>query len=56
LEFEAPRLSVIIMTAGSPATSRASQRGTFRGGLAPIAAASAGSHSRTGAGSSSTTL
>ena len=33
-----------------------SQRGTRLGGLAPSALASTGSHSRTGAGSSSTTL
>ena len=35
---------------------RASQAGTRRGGLAPSASAYAGSHSRSGAGSSSTTL
>src|SRR5215207_6581639 len=54
--FEAPRIWVIRTTPGSPAARRASQRGTRRGGVAPIVSASTGSHSRTGAGSSSTTL
>jgi hypothetical protein len=54
--FEAPRASVPIMTAVSPPIRRASQTGTWRGGLAPSASATTGSHSRTGAGSSSTML
>ena len=41
--------------ATGPATSFASQSGTRRGGLARIAAASAGTQSRAGAGSSSVT-
>ena len=49
-------ISVIIRTRGAPANSRASHAGTRRGGLAPSICASAGSHSRTGAGSSSTML
>ena len=52
--FVAPRVSVEIVTIASPATRRASQRGIRRGGGAPSAAAMAGSHSRIGAGSSST--
>ena len=53
--FDAPRISHMIATTCVP-MSRATQRGTWRGGRAPIVEASAGSHSRTGAGSSSTTL
>ena len=53
--FEAPRISHIITTRCSP-ISRPTQRGKCRGGGAPIASATAGSHSRTGAGSSSTML
>ena len=56
LALEAPRDSVIMTTPCSPTNSRASQAGTRRGGLAPIAAARAGSHSAIAAGSSSTTL
>src|SRR6266851_6444921 len=56
LAFEAPRASVIITTPASPANSRPMNRGTRIGFLAPSACASAGSHSATGAGSSSTTL
>ncbi len=54
--FEAPRICVIMMTASSPATSFASQGGTFRGGGAPSASAKARITSRAGAGSSSATL
>jgi hypothetical protein len=54
--FEAPRASVIMSVAVSPAASRASQRGICLGGLASSALASTGSHSRAGAGSSSTML
>src|SRR5262245_4898679 len=54
--FEAPRTSVIMTVAASPAASRASHRRTRLGGLASNALANTGSHSRTGAGSSSTTL
>jgi hypothetical protein len=50
------RVSVIIVTMCSPAISRPSHFGTRKGGFAPTRAASAGSHSRTGAGSSSTML
>src|SRR5262245_55443538 len=56
LVFEAPRTSVIIATPASPATSRPTNRGTCIGPLAPSDCASAGNHSATGAGSSSTTL
>jgi uncharacterized protein YdeI (YjbR/CyaY-like superfamily) len=52
---EVPRASVPIMTPASPANSRASQT-ECRGGMAPSAVVNAGSHSRTGAGSSSTML
>src|SRR5919198_2961652 len=54
--FEAPRSSVIITTPNSPANSRPMKRGTRIGFLAPSSWASAGSHTATGAGSSSTTL
>src|SRR4051794_38982481 len=54
--FDAPRTSVIMTAAASPASARPSQRGTCLGGLAPATAAAAGSHSATGAGSSSTML
>ena len=54
--FEAPLASVIMTVAASPAASRPSQRGMRLGGLASSALASTGSHSRTGAGSSSTML
>src|SRR5206468_8512444 len=54
--FEAPRTSVIMTVAASPASTRPSQRGTWRGGLAPRAVATSGSHTATGAGSSSTML
>src|SRR5215211_1317707 len=56
LAFEAPRSPVIITTPASPANSRPMNRGTRIGFLAPSSCASAGSHSATGAGSSSTTL
>src|SRR5215831_1671240 len=56
LALEAPRSSVIIMTPVSPANSRPTNRGTRIGFLPPSVCASAGSHSATGAGSSSTTL
>ena len=56
LALEAPRSSVIITTPISPANSRPTKRGTCIGFLAPSVRASAGSHSATGAGSSSTTL
>src|SRR3954454_9702965 len=56
LAFEAPRSSVIEITPISPATISPSQRGTCRGGFAPRIFASPGSHTVTGAGSSSTTL
>src|SRR5690348_2118625 len=56
LAFEAPRISVIIITPASPANSRATKRGMRMGFLAPSSCASTGSHSATGAGSSSTTL
>src|SRR4029077_2086956 len=56
LAFDAPRISVIINTPGSPANSRPMNRGTRIGFLAPSVCASAGTHSATGAGSSSTTL
>ena len=56
LAFEAPRISVIITTPASPANSRPMNRGTRIGFLAPSVCASAGNHSATGAGSSSTTL
>src|SRR5690606_24867686 len=54
--LDAPRPSVIQRTTTSPASGRASHTGTRRGGFAPTAAARCGSHSATGAGSSSTTL
>src|SRR5207248_10963211 len=54
--LEAPRTSVIMTAAASPATIRPSQRGTRIGGFAPTAVATVGSQSATGAGSSSTTL
>src|SRR5262245_1070752 len=56
LALEAPRISVIIMTPASPANSRPTNRDTRIGFLPPSVCASAGSHSATGAGSSSTTL
>src|SRR5919109_3144095 len=54
LALEAPRSSVIIATATSPPNSRPTNRGTRTGCLAPSSFASAGSHSATGPGSSST--
>src|SRR4029453_9414778 len=54
--FEAPRSSVIIITPVSPANSRPTNRGTRIGFLAPSVCASAGNHSATGAGASSTTF
>src|SRR5581483_11465859 len=54
--FDAPRTSVIITTPASPANRRPINRGTRMGFLAPACCASAGSHSATEAGSSSTTL
>jgi hypothetical protein len=54
--FEAPRDPTAIITMPLPAISPASHSGTCRGGLAPSAAASAGSQSRIGAGSSSVML
>jgi hypothetical protein len=56
LAFDAPRTSVIITTPGSPVNIRPTNRGTCIGCLAPSSCASAGSHSATGAGSSTTTL
>src|SRR6266849_3555290 len=56
LAFEAPRISVISTAPASPATRRPTNRGTRIGFLAPSVCASAGNHSATGAGSSSTTL
>ena len=54
--LEAPRASVIITTAASPASNRPTRRGRCIGFLASSSRANAGSHSATGAGSSSTTL
>ena len=54
--FEDPRELVIWATTNSPASSRPSQAGMRIGGLAPATWARYGSHSETGAGSSSTTL
>src|SRR6266700_3846004 len=54
--FEDPREVVIWATTNSPASSRPSQAGTRSGGFAPATWARYGSHSATGAGSSSTTL
>src|SRR5215472_7886670 len=54
--LEAPRSSVIIISPTCPANSLPTKRGTRMGFLAPSVCASAGSHSATGAGSSSTTL
>src|SRR4051812_45876117 len=54
--FDAPRSSVIITTPTSPANNRPTHFGTRIGFFAPTSAASAGSHSATGAGSSSTML
>ena len=54
--FDAPRMLVIIEYACGPPASRTSQPGTCRGGGAPSWAANAGTISRIGAGSSSTTL
>src|SRR5262245_41414573 len=51
--FEAPRMRVMSDTATAPAASRPTHTGTCRGGLAPSACASSGSHVETGAGSSS---
>ncbi len=56
LALDEPRTDVIIATAVSPAASRPSQTGTRNGFFAPAAAARTGSHSQTGAGSSSTML
>jgi hypothetical protein len=53
--FDAPRSSVITTAPTSPANSRPTKRGTRIGFFAPSVCASAGSHSPTGAGSSSTT-
>ena len=50
------RACVIMATSASPASRRAIQAGSLRRGLAPTASARAGSHFRTWAGSSSTTL
>src|SRR3954453_2651215 len=54
--FDAPRDSVIMATAAGLATTLAIHAGTLRGGLAPSVSARYGSHSLTGAGSSSTML
>src|SRR5262245_26848453 len=54
--FDAPRTCVMKETPTSPTTSRPMNVGTRRGGFAPTAAAKYGSHSETGAGSSSTML
>ena len=54
--FDAPRTLVIITTPVSPTNSRASHAGIRRGGGASSAVASSGSHTDTGAGSSSVTL
>ena len=56
LAFDAPRICVIIETPTSPIAKRAIQAGTCRGGRAPRHSARYGSHSETGAGSSSTML
>ena len=56
LALEPPRTSVIIATICSPANNRPSQAGTRIGRLAPSKVARTGSHSLTGAGSSSTML
>src|SRR5215510_5851047 len=56
LAFDAPRISVIILTPVLPTASRPTRRGTRIGFLPPSMSARAGSHSLTGAGSSSTTL
>src|SRR5262249_43282881 len=54
--FEDPRELVIWATTNSPASSRPSQAARRGGGLVPAPWARYGSHSATGAGSSSTTL
>ena len=54
--FDDPRILVISDTPCSPMSGRATHAGTCRGGLAPMMRASSGSHSETGAGSSSTML
>jgi hypothetical protein len=56
LAFDEPRIRVIAETPTSPAATRASQTGTCLGGFAPTTSATYGSHSDTGAGSSSTML
>src|SRR5262249_29427254 len=56
LALEKPRPSAIMITAASPATSRASHGGIRIGGLAPTDLARYGSHWLAGAGSSSTML
>src|SRR6185437_13390472 len=53
--FDGPREVVIWATTNSPVSNRPSQPGTRRGGFAPATSARYGSHSATGAGSSSTT-
>src|SRR6185295_12157345 len=50
LALEAPRISVIITTPGSPANNRPMSRGTRIGCFAPSVCASSGNHSATGAG------
>jgi hypothetical protein len=54
--LDAPRISVISTTPACPANSRPMKRGTRSGFFAPSSVASAGSHSATRAGSSSTML
>src|SRR5215204_3768132 len=56
LVFEAPRMSVIMTYRWWGRMRRPRKAGKRRGGFAPTAAASTGSHPATGAGSSSTTL
>ncbi|MDW6061923.1 hypothetical protein SAZ11_32750 [Streptomyces sp. FXJ1.4098] len=56
MALEKPRPSVIITTAWSPASRRASHTGARIGRFAPAHAARWGSHSLAGAGSSSTML
>jgi hypothetical protein len=51
--LEIPTARVIMSTVPLPASKRATQAGTRRGGLAPSTRANSSSTSRTGAGSSS---
>src|SRR6185369_9319496 len=56
LRFDEPRSSVIAATPYSPTANRASHLGTCLGGFAPSISARYGSHTATGAGSSSVML